>query len=101
MKKNETIPLSLIASQIKIMEEKEQPKVAIMGGMISLMIFPRGKSHAVCGAHLLRELTGVEDTYPDHSWAKEFKKPSVKCGIGLFSFQSFDFLVEVGNNKCQ
>lgn len=30
--------------------------------------------HAVCGAHLLRELTGIEDNYPDHTWSKDFKK---------------------------
>lgn len=30
--------------------------------------------HAVCGAHLLRELTGIEDTYPEHNWSKDFKK---------------------------
>ena len=30
--------------------------------------------HAVCGAHLLRELTGIAETYPDHKWANDFKK---------------------------
>lgn len=30
--------------------------------------------HAVCGAHLLRELNGVIDNEKDHSWAERFKK---------------------------
>ena len=30
-------------------------------------------THAVCNAHLLRELTGVEQYSPDHKWAPEFK----------------------------
>ena len=29
--------------------------------------------HAVCNAHLLRELTGVEEYNPEHQWAPEFK----------------------------
>lgn len=29
--------------------------------------------HAVCNAHLLRELTGVEQYSPEHKWAPEFK----------------------------
>ncbi len=29
--------------------------------------------HAVCGAHLLRELTGIAETYPDHKWANDYK----------------------------
>ena len=32
-----------------------------------------GITHAVCNAHLLRELTGVEQYSPDHKWALEFK----------------------------
>ena len=30
-------------------------------------------THAVCNAHLLRELTGVEQYSPDHHWAPAFK----------------------------
>ncbi len=30
-------------------------------------------THAVCNAHLLRELTGVEQYSPEHTWAPEFK----------------------------
>ena len=30
-------------------------------------------THAVCNAHLLRELTGVEQYSPHHAWAPEFK----------------------------
>jgi NAD(P)-dependent dehydrogenase (short-subunit alcohol dehydrogenase family) len=41
---DETIPLSVIASQIKIMEEKEQPKVAIMGGDGQPYDFSKGKN---------------------------------------------------------
>lgn len=32
-----------------------------------------GITHAVCNAHLLRELTGVEQYSPEHKWAPEFK----------------------------
>ena len=32
-----------------------------------------GVIHAVCNAHLLRELTGVEQYSPDHQWAPGFK----------------------------
>ena len=32
-----------------------------------------GIDHAVCNAHLLRELTGVEQYSPDHTWAPAFK----------------------------
>ena len=32
-----------------------------------------GIFHAVCNAHLLRELTGVEQYSPDHQWAPGFK----------------------------
>ena len=32
-----------------------------------------GVSHSVCNAHLLRELTAVEEMHPDHTWAGEFK----------------------------
>ena len=30
-------------------------------------------THATCGAHLLRELTGVEENHPPQRWAPEFK----------------------------
>lgn len=30
-------------------------------------------THAVCNAHLLRELTGIEQYSPEHKWATEFK----------------------------
>ena len=29
--------------------------------------------HAVCCAHLLRELNGIEENYPEQSWASKFK----------------------------
>ena len=29
-------------------------------------------THAVCGAHLLRELEGVQENAPDHSWPSQF-----------------------------
>lgn len=31
-------------------------------------------THAVCCAHLLRELTGIEDNYPNQIWATKFKE---------------------------
>ena len=31
-------------------------------------------THAVCCAHLLRELTGVEENYPNQIWATKFKE---------------------------
>ena len=30
--------------------------------------------HAVCCAHLLRELNGVEENHPEQKWATQFKK---------------------------
>lgn len=35
---------------------------------------PGGITHAVCCAHLLRELTGVEENHPDYTWPKKFKE---------------------------
>lgn len=31
-------------------------------------------THAICCAHLLRELIGIEQNYPEQTWAKEFKE---------------------------
>ena len=33
-----------------------------------------GSAHAICCAHLLRELNGILDNHPEQSWAKSFKK---------------------------
>lgn len=33
-----------------------------------------GIEHSICCAHLLRELTGIEENWPEHTWATEFKK---------------------------
>ena len=30
--------------------------------------------HAICCAHLLRELNGIEENHPEQTWAKEFKE---------------------------
>ena len=30
-----------------------------------------GVTHAVCNAHLLRELTGIAEQHPEHTWAEE------------------------------
>ena len=35
--------------------------------------YRNGITHAVCNAHLLRELTGVEQYSPDHAWVPGFK----------------------------
>jgi len=35
---------------------------------------PGGITHAVCCAHLLRELTGIEENHPDYTWPKKFKE---------------------------
>lgn len=50
-------------------------------------------THAVCCAHLLRELNGVQDNYPKQTWAKEFaylllrmkqaKELSEQCGLSI------------------
>ena len=32
-----------------------------------------GVIHAICNAHLLRELTGIEELEPEHTWAPAFK----------------------------
>lgn len=32
-----------------------------------------GIIHAICNAHLLRELTGIEELEPEHTWATDFK----------------------------
>ena len=29
--------------------------------------------HAICRAHLLRELNGIEENHPEQTWVKEFK----------------------------
>ena len=29
--------------------------------------------HAICCAHLLRELNGIEENHPEQAWVKEFK----------------------------
>ena len=34
--------------------------------------------HALCCAHILRELTGVEENYPEQKWATAFKKLLLK-----------------------
>ena len=34
---------------------------------------PGGVTHAVCCAHLLRELTGIEENHPDYTWPAKFK----------------------------
>jgi transposase len=36
-------------------------------------------AHAVCCAHLFRELTGVEENYPEQTWAKKFKELLSSC----------------------
>ena len=33
----------------------------------------KGLRHAICGAHLLRELTGIEENNPGHQWPIHFK----------------------------
>ena len=35
---------------------------------------PGGITHAVCCAHLLRELTGVEENHPEYTWPAKFKE---------------------------
>ena len=34
---------------------------------------PGGITHAICCAHLLRELTGIEEGHPDYTWPTKFK----------------------------
>lgn len=35
---------------------------------------PGDITHAICCAHLLRELTGVEENHPDYTWPAKFKE---------------------------
>ena len=37
-----------------------------------------GLLHAICNAHLLRELTGIEEFNSDHTWAFSSKHCSVR-----------------------
>lgn len=35
-------------------------------------------SHAVCNAHILRELNGITENYPEQTWADDFRKMLLK-----------------------
>ncbi len=52
-----------------------------------------GIDHAVCCAHLLRELTGIEENYPDHTWATEFKR------LLLYEKKAKDKAISKGRDK--
>ncbi|MBP5753184.1 MAG: IS66 family transposase [Treponema sp.] len=73
--------------------------------------------HSVCNAHLLRELTGVEQNNPEHKWAKDFKsllmsmksdkEEAVKCGLNKFSdekleyfLSEYDRLMKLADEEC-
>ena len=60
-------------------------------------------AHAVCSAHLLRELNGVEQNHPEQTWATEFKKlllsmkkvrdkafEEEKTGLSYYHLHKFD-----------
>lgn len=57
------------------------------------------QQHAVCNAHLLRELTGVHENYPKQAWACEFidlllemkkvKTKAIEAGKGSLSYYHY------------
>lgn len=76
-----------------------------------------GITHAVCNAHLLRELTGIEQNRPEHQWAPGFKtllrsmkKACAKAAAKektelsyyyLHKFNTeYDRLMEMANEEC-
>lgn len=73
--------------------------------------------HAICGAHLLRELEGVQKNAPDHAWPQEFKSllmrmehqkeldmASGKTEAGVYHRNKFsrlyDQVIEQANAEC-
>lgn len=73
--------------------------------------------HAVCCAHLLRELTGIEEYSPDHTWATDFKKLLIsmktakekaeckgKSGLSYYYLHKFDReydrILDLANSQC-
>ena len=76
-----------------------------------------GIVHAICNAHLLRELTGIEELEPDHTWATLFKtllrsmkkakeKAEAKGKTELSYYllhkfsQEYDRVMEIANSEC-
>ncbi|MBO4368672.1 MAG: IS66 family transposase, partial [Desulfovibrio sp.] len=74
-------------------------------------------THAVCGAHLLRELEGVLENAPDHTWAQEFlalllrmkaqKERDMAYGkenAGTYHqhkfFKEYDLIIQKANSQC-
>lgn len=74
-------------------------------------------THAVCGAHLLRELEGIQEMYPSHTWAGEFasllirmkhqKEKDLENGkdraspyhLHKFS-REYDRIIKLANSEC-
>lgn len=73
--------------------------------------------HAVCNAHLLRELTAITENHPDHMWAGMFKtllrsmkkardkaKSQGKTKLSYYYLQrfskEFDRIIEVAKREC-
>lgn len=52
-----------------------------------------GVDHAICCAHLLRELTSIEENHPDHTWASEFKR------LLLYEKKAKDKAISQGRDK--
>ena len=76
-----------------------------------------GILHAICNAHLLRELTGIEENNPGHQWASRFKvllrsmKKAKEKAIGkgktefsrylLSKFsQEYDLIMKLADSEC-
>ena len=76
-----------------------------------------GIRHAICCSHLLRELTGIEENHPDHTWAAEFKKlllyeknakeKAISKGRDKLSYYylhrfdtEYDRIMEIANTEC-
>jgi transposase len=76
-----------------------------------------GIRHAICNGHLLRELTGIEENNPDHTWPTEFKRlllyekaakeKAISKGEDKLSYYylhkfdtEYDRIMELANTQC-
>lgn len=74
-------------------------------------------NHAVCNAHLLRELIGISETHPEHKWATSFikllltmkavKEKAINEGKTVLSYyylhkfsREYDNIMELADKEC-